>query len=87
MLLMKKTVALISFGDSMTDKYGLIKTALISDVISDCLHKIKDYLERPIYQKMYDNPETKRKITVAIAALTDLLRHLDTPPSHLIEKE
>jgi hypothetical protein len=84
---MKKTAALISLGTSMADKYGFVKTASISDVLSNALDQIEQYLSDPFYkEEMYGNPKIKQKLHATITHMRDLQTYLDTPHEFLSKR-
>jgi len=83
---MDGTTNLISIAKTMNNKYSFVKTATISDLLFDCIRSMRDYLQQPMYQKMYGDPETMQKITYTVSVMTNLIRYLDTPPAHMLEE-
>lgn len=73
----ENTFQLIKFASTIETKYNLVKTALISDVISECISDIHQYLSNPIYQSMYSDPITKTKIRDTLKSMSELKQHLD----------
>lgn len=59
---------------------GIKGEAMISDVLSDAIAEIDEYLANPHYKDWYDGDLLKRIIEVR-NAMESVLRELDTPPS------
>jgi len=53
---------------------------MISDVLSDAIHAIKEYRRHPGTRDAYSDPKISRKIDRVVKVMDDLRSELDTPP-------
>lgn len=53
---------------------------MISDVLSDAAHSIREYLADPVTAKCYIDPRVRAQIDVTLAQMDALRDTLDAPP-------
>ena len=54
---------------------------MISDVLADAAHEIREYLDDPTYSQMYAG-KLRVEIEQVVAAMEALRETLDQPPTH-----
>lgn len=63
------------------DECCLWRKRMISDVLADACHQIREYLEDPVYYDMYSG-KLRDEIERVVGEMDRLRAKLDLPPTH-----